>query len=251
MEISVISIFPGMFDIVTGSGINKRAIEKKALDIHLLDPRDFTEDKHRVVDDRPYGGGPGMVMKPEPLCRCIDTAIANHAGPVLYLSPQGELLTQGLVEELSSKPAMTLVAGRYEGIDERVIETRVDREISIGNYVLSGGELAAMVLIEAIARLLPGVLGNEESARQDSFSNGLLDCPHFTRPERFEGHDVPAVLLTGDHEKIRQWRFQQSLKKTIHSRPDLLEKADFGKIGLDKEQSKKLLKEFKREQKDV
>ncbi|MCY3770028.1 MAG: tRNA (guanosine(37)-N1)-methyltransferase TrmD [Gammaproteobacteria bacterium] len=250
MEISVISIFPGMFDAVAGSGVSRRAMEQGALNLHRWDPRDFTEDKHRGVDDRPYGGGPGMVMKPGPLCRCIDAATADHAGPVLYLSPQGELLTQGLVEELSSEPAITLVAGRYEGIDERVIQTRVDREISIGDYVLSGGELAAMVLIEAVTRLIPGVLGNDKSARQDSFSNGLLDCPHFTRPKQFEGHEVPAVLLTGDHEKIRQWRFQQSLKKTINSRPDLLRQADFGKTGLNKEQIK-LLKEFKLEQEDV
>ena len=226
MEINVISIFPSMFDAVVDFGITRQAIEKGLLKLNLWNPRDYTEDRHRTVDDRPYGGGPGMLMKPEPLARCIDAARDSstaHPALVVYLSPQGELLSHKLVDELADYAGLMLIAGRYEGIDERIIENRVDCEVSIGDYVLSGGEIPAMIVVDAIARLLPGVLGNDLSARQDSFSNGLLDCPHYTRPACFEGSVVPQVLLSGDHEKIRQWRLNQAIIKTSARRPDLLE----------------------------
>jgi tRNA (guanine37-N1)-methyltransferase len=192
------------------------------LSLTLWNPRDFTEDQHRTVDDRPYGGGPGMVMKAAPLASAIDAARQANDGPVIYLSPQGERLDQKLMVELADLPALILLAGRYEGIDERVVESRVDKEVSIGDYVLAGGELAAMVLIEGISRLLPGVLGNELSAQQDSFSESLLDCPHYTRPETFEGQPVPGVLTSGDHGKIKRWRLMQALGRTSERRPDLL-----------------------------
>ncbi len=248
MEINVISIFPRMFDAVVEFGMTRQAIEKGLLKLDLWNPRDYTEDAHRAVDDRPYGGGPGMLMMPAPLARCIDAAksSAAHSAPVVYLSPQGDLLNQALVAELADYASLTLIAGRYEGIDERIISSRVDREISIGNYVLAGGEMPAMVIIDTIARILPGVLGNDLSARQDSFSNGLLDCPHYTRPACFEGVNVPPVLLSGDHEKISQWRFNQALIKTSMRRPDLLEcMSDDGAT-----EQIKLLKEFQLEQQD-
>ena len=222
MEINVISIFPKMFDAIVEYGITRKAIDSGLLNLNLWDLRDYSGNRHRTVDDRPYGGGPGMLMKPEPLARCIDAATESVAGPVVYLSPQGERLDQKLVEEFVGLSGLTMLAGRYEGIDERIIETRVDRQVSVGDYVLAGGELPAMVLIEAIARLLPGVLGNDLSAGQDSFSNGLLDCPHYTRPECFEGSNVPEVLLSGDHERIRRWRLEQSIAKTGERRPDLM-----------------------------
>jgi len=211
-----------MFDAIVENGITRKAIDSGLLRLDLWDVRDYSNNRHRTVDDRPYGGGPGMLMKPEPLADCIDAATKSVAGPVVYLSPQGDRLDQSQVEEFAGLAGLTLLAGRYEGIDERVIETRVDREVSIGDYVLAGGEIPAMVLIEAIARLLPGVLGNDLSARQDSFSDGLLDCPHYTRPESFEGLSVPEVLLSGDHEKIRQWRRERSIEKTGKRRPDLM-----------------------------
>jgi len=222
MQISVITIFPRMLDAVTGHGICARAIEKGALQVRRWDPRDFTEDRHRAADDRPYGGGPGMLMKPAPLARAIDAARREADAPVVYLSPQGEPLTQALLAELAEWPRVIFLAGRYQGIDQRVIDSRVDREVSLGDYVLAGGELAAMVLIEGIARLLPGVLGNELSAQCDSFADALLDCPQYTRPEVFEGRGVPAVLLSGDHAAVRRWRMQQSLGRTRARRPDLL-----------------------------
>lgn len=216
-----------MFNAVIEFGITRQAIDKGLLKLDLWDPRNYTEDRHRAVDDRPYGGGPGMLMKPEPLARCIDVAKNSRDGPVWYLSPQGETLNQSMLEHtIGSESALTLLAGRYEGIDERVIETRVDREVSIGDYILAGGEIPAMIVIEALARLLPGVLGNELSAKQDSFSNGLLDCPHYTRPECFEGLEVPDVLLSGDHGKIRQWRMSEALIRTRDRRPDLLVDSD-------------------------
>lgn len=226
MHIDVISIFPEMFRVISGYGITRIAQEKGAMDLRVSNPREYAEGLHRAVDDRPYGGGPGMVMKAEPLARCVDQLKHSNSGPVIYLSPQGELLNQNLVEELAGSPELILLAGRYEGVDERVIETRVDREISIGDYILAGGEIAAMVLIESMSRLLPGVLGNELSAKQDSFSSGLLDCPHFTRPEVFEGRAVPEVLLSGDHERIRRWRDEQAMAKTRIRRPDLIENRD-------------------------
>ncbi len=246
MDLAVVTIFPQMFDAVAENGISARALDKGALKLKLWNPRDFTADRHRTVDDRPYGGGAGMLMSPAPLAKAIDAATAENHGPVVYLSPQGERLDQGLMAELAALPALILLAGRYEGIDERIVESRVEREISGGDYVLAGGELVAMVLIEGIARLLPGVLGNARSAAEDSFADAeaLLDCPHYTRPEVFEGRAVPEVLLSGDHGAIRRWRLMQALGRTAERRPDLL-----AGRGLDREQSD-LLKAYQAEQGD-
>ncbi len=227
LRLNVISIFPEMFDALS-YGMSGRALEKKALNLHLTNPRDFAKNRYRTIDDRPYGGGPGMVMMVEPLSAAIDAVTRvktpeHGTGPVIYLSPKGRRMTQTDVESFAVLPELTLIAGRYEGIDERVIQTRVDDEVSIGDYVLAGGEFAAMVLIEAVARLLPGVLGNDESALQDSFTSGILDYPHYTRPECFENLRVPEVLLSGDHQKIADWRQHQALKVTKERRPDLLE----------------------------
>ncbi len=238
-----------MCNSIADYGIIRQAALAGALKFDSLDPRAFTGNAHRSVDDRPYGGGPGMVMKPVPLAACIDAAKSSNPGPVVYLSPQGELLNQSMVEELATLPGLILLAGRYEGIDERIVESRVEREISIGDYVLAGGELAAMAIVEAIARLLPGVLGNQLSAKQDSFSNGLLDCPHFTRPERFEGLTVPPVLLSGDHEKIRQWRLTRALARTGERRPDLFANINLDDFRLNDEQIE-LLKAYQLEQED-
>jgi tRNA (guanine37-N1)-methyltransferase len=232
LRINVISIFPEMFDAL-GFGMSGRALEKKALDLCLTNPRDFAKNRYRTIDDRPYGGGPGMVMMAEPLSAAIDAVSGvktkgQSAGPVVYLSPKGRRMTQADVESFAALPELTLIAGRYEGIDERVIQTRVDDEVSIGDYVLAGGEFAAMALIEAVARLLPGVLGNDESAVQESFTSGILDYPHYTRPECFENLRVPEVLLSGNHKKIAAWRKQQALKVTKERRPDLLEKRSQG-----------------------
>jgi tRNA (guanine37-N1)-methyltransferase len=225
MQIDVITLFPDMLAAVTDHGITGRAVRQDLVTIDCLNPRDFTEDKHRTVDDRPYGGGPGMVMKIEPLRKAIDAARAKSGGSakVIYLSPQGRQLDQAGVEELSSRERIILIAGRYEGIDERLIDSEVDEEWSIGDYVLSGGELAAMVMIDAVVRQLPGALGHEQSAREDSFAEGLLDCPHFTRPEIYQGRPVPDVLLSGDHENIRRWRLKQALGRTWLRRRDLIE----------------------------
>lgn len=246
MWVGLISLFPDMFRAVTESGITSRAVKNGLLTLESWNPRDFAEDNYRRVDDRPYGGGPGMVMLIEPLRRSITAArsAAQARGltpKVIYLSPQGRVLDQAGVQELATAESMILLCGRYEGIDERLIQREVDAEWSIGDYVLSGGELPAMVLIDAVTRLLPGALGCEASAEEDSFSDGLLDCPHYTRPEVYEGEDVPPVLLSGDHAAIRKWRRKQSLARTLQRRPDLLEK-----VTLDKEQ-KKLLDEIRRE----
>ncbi|MFT7234836.1 MAG: tRNA (guanine37-N1)-methyltransferase [Methylophagaceae bacterium] len=224
MRIGVVSLFPQMFDAVTDFGVTGRAVKDGLLKLNYWNPRDFTQDKHRTVDDRPYGGGPGMVMKVEPLQKAIQSA-KQQLGPqtkVIALSPQGRKLDQQGLQELATKEAMVLVAGRYEGIDERLVEHEIDEEWSIGDYVLSGGELAAMVMVDGIARLLPGVLGDEESAQQDSFMAGLLDHPHYTRPEKLADMTVPSVLLGGDHKAIRQWRLKQSIGRTWLRRPDLL-----------------------------
>lgn len=225
MQISVITLFPEMLTAVTDYGITGRAIEQKLLSVQTVNPRAFTEDRHQTVDDRPYGGGPGMVMKVEPLQKAIHSARQQlgEAARVVYLSPQGRRLDQVGVESLAGHERLILIAGRYEGVDERLIETEVDEEWSIGDYVLSGGELAAMVVIDAVVRQLPGALGHEQSAQQDSFAEGLLDCPHYTRPENLAGQGVPEVLLSGDHEKIRRWRLKQALGRTWLRRPDLLE----------------------------
>lgn len=224
MRIGVVSIFPEMFRALTDSGISSRAVNNSLLQLEFWNPRDFTQDRHRTVDDRPYGGGPGMVMKPEPLSAALHEArAALPQARVAYLSPQGRVLDQAAAIELSQRPELILLAGRYEGIDERLLEQEVDEEWSIGDYVLSGGELAAMVLIDAVTRLLPGALGHEQSAEQDSFSDGLLDCPHYTRPEVYRGQAVPEVLLSGNHEAIRRWRLQQALGRTWLRRPELLD----------------------------
>ncbi|MCK9531375.1 MAG: tRNA (guanosine(37)-N1)-methyltransferase TrmD [Gammaproteobacteria bacterium] len=242
MRIDVVTLFPEMFEAVTGHGISGRAYRNGLFDFGLWNPRDFTADKHRRVDDRPYGGGPGMVMQVEPLRETIRAARGNDRDArVVYLSPQGGLLTQAKVRELAAVPRLIMVAGRYEGVDERLIESEVDEELSIGDYVLSGGELAAMVVIDAVVRLLPGALGHDQSAEQDSFSDGLLDYPHYTRPEVIDGRTVPAVLQGGNHAAIRRWRLKQALGRTWLRRPDLL-----AAVELDDEQ-RVLLQEFIRE----
>ena len=239
MKIALITLFPEMFEALTGYGISSRAVNQGLLEVSSFNPRDFTDDPHATVDDRPYGGGPGMVMTIEPLRKAISAAKDWIQGEplVVYLSPQGKVLQQTAVNQFATGQSLILIAGRYEGIDERLIELEVDQEWSIGDYVLSGGELPAMVFMDALIRQLPGALGHKESANQDSFADGILDCPHFTRPEKYQGLDVPEVLLSGNHEKIRQWRLKQSLLRTKQRRPDLLEKLE-----LDDEQ-KALLKE--------
>jgi tRNA (guanine37-N1)-methyltransferase len=223
MRFDVISLFPEMFAAMR-QGVTGRAIERGQVTLQLWNPRDYADDAHRTVDDRPYGGGPGMVMMVEPLRRAIQAArAAVPESRVLYLSPQGRSLDQDAVREMAAEPGLVLLAGRYEGVDERLIDAFVDEEWSIGDYVLSGGELPAMVLMDAVIRLLPGVLGHADSAEQDSYVDGLLDCPHYTRPEEIEGSAVPEVLTSGNHELIRRWRLQQALGRTWLRRPDLLE----------------------------
>jgi tRNA (guanine37-N1)-methyltransferase len=227
MHLAVVSLFPQMFDAITEYGVTGRAVKNGQLNIQYWNPRDFTKDKHRTVDDRPYGGGPGMVMKVAPLQQAIRAAkkTVGEQAKVIYLSPQGRQLKQSDLNQLAAnEQSVVFVAGRYEGIDERLIEQEIDEEWSIGDYVLSGGELAAMVMIDGLARLLPGVLGDDASAQQDSFMTGLLDHPHYTRPEALNDQTVPEVLLGGDHEAIRHWRLKQSLGRTWLRRPDLLEK---------------------------
>lgn len=276
MRIGIVSIFPAMFDAITAYGVTGRAVEKGLLDLQFWNPRDYTDpdDNYHSVDDRPYGGGPGMVMMVEPLRTALVQARAgvlasSEVGdaPVkpkcIYLSPQGKKLDQQGVEQIAAYQNIVLLAGRYEGVDERLIETEIDEEWSIGDYVISGGELAAMVLIDAIARLVPGVLGHEGSAQEDSFFNGLLDYPHYTRPEAFKKPDsdglgnlqdalggldrldrlkIPEVLLSGHHEKIRLWRLKQSLGRTWERRPDMLKGRSFTK------EEQALLAEYIREQ---
>jgi tRNA (guanine37-N1)-methyltransferase len=246
-QFDVITLFPEMFEAITKYGVTGRASENAIYRLNTWNPREFTEDNYRRVDDRPYGGGPGMVMLAEPLEKAIVAASARQmengadVTKVLYLSPQGRPLNQALVAELVELPALVLLAGRYEGVDERLIERQVDYEISIGDYVLSGGELAAMVLIDCLVRQMPGVLGDPESARQESFVCGLLDYPHYTRPEIYQGNVVPEVLLSGNHARIKRWRLQQSLGRTWLRRPDLLAlKIERGLTG----EEKKLLEEF-------
>ena len=243
MHFAVITLFPEMLRAVSDFGVTGRAVKNGLLEISTWNPRDYTQDKHRTVDDRPYGGGPGMVMMVPPLCAAIRDARNSRTGSskTIHLTPQGRRLDQKGVQELAGQDNLILLSGRYEGIDERVIETEIDEEWSIGDYVLSGGELAAMVLIDVIARTLPGVLGHMDSAGEDSFFNGLLEYPHYTRPESFEGKNVPEVLISGDHEKIRRWRLKQALGRTWLRRPELLEGLE-----LDNEQAQ-LLEEFKTE----
>lgn len=242
-QLDVITLFPEMFEPVLQYGVIGRAVSDELIGFRSWNPRDYTEDKHNTVDDRPYGGGPGMVMMVEPVCHAI--AEAKQAQPdakVIYLSPQGRRLEQGGVKELSNRSGMILISGRYEGIDQRIIDAEVDEEWSIGDYVLSGGELAAMVMIDSVCRTLPGVLGHEDSANEDSFVDGLLDYPHYTRPEQIAGHAVPDVLLSGHHESIRLWRLKQALGKTWQCRPDLIEAIELN------EEQKRLLQEYISEQ---
>ena len=247
LQFDVITLFPGMFDAVTESGITGRARDRGLYQLVLWNPRDFSGNSYRSVDDRPYGGGPGMVMMAPPLDRAIQAARQRQlssgvARPrVIYLSPQGRLLEQRVVAELVKETGLVMLAGRYEGVDERLIRRSVDDEVSIGDYVMSGGELAAMVVMDCMVRQLPGALGDAASAAEDSFMSGLLDCPHYTRPESYEGEDVPPVLLSGNHAEISRWRLKQALGRTWQRRPELIEKR-----GLSSEESA-LLEEFKKE----
>lgn len=246
MRVDVITLFPDMFEAIAGHGITSRAVKQGLLELRCWNPRRYTEDRHQTVDDRPFGGGPGMVMKIKPLEDALAEArqASGGAAKVIYLSPQGRPLTQQGVRELAKEEGLILIAGRYEGIDERFIEAHVDEEWSIGDYVLSGGELPAMVLIDAVTRLLPGALGHVDSAEEDSFSDGLLDCPHYTRPEVYEGKRVPLVLLSGNHEHIRRWRLMQSLGRTWERRADLLDRRSLSG------EEKKLLEEYIRQRDD-
>ena len=247
MQVAVVTLFPQMFEAIERWGITSRAMARGIVALDCINPRDFASDRHRRVDDRPYGGGPGMVMMVQPLGDAIRAARERlgEGAHTVYLSPQGRRVDQSAVEALAARERLILVCGRYEGVDERLLEREVDEELSVGDFVLSGGEIAAMMLVEAMTRLLPGALGHEESARSDSFANGLLDCPHYTRPEVVDGRQVPAVLLGGDHEAIRRWRLKQALGRTWQRRPDLL-----GKIALDEEQ-RALLEEFIGEQRET
>ena len=244
----VVTLFPPMFEAIGKYGITARALENKLYELKLWNPRDFTTDAYRTVDDRPYGGGPGMVMLAEPLEKAIKAAKSRHqeagltTSKVIHLSPQGKPLLHEDVMRLSAEQGLIILASRYEGVDERLLASQVDEEYSIGDYVLSGGELPAMVLIDAIVRQLPGALGDADSAAEDSFVNGLLDCPHYTRPEEYKDMKVPEVLLSGNHAKIRQWRLRMSLQRTRTRRPELL-----AARSLTKEESR-LLAELEQEQ---
>ena len=244
----VITIFPEMFEAVTRHGITRRALEEKRFELHTWDPRDFTTDNYRRVDDRPYGGGPGMVMLPEPLQAAIDAAKQRQrdAGVgrplVLLTSPQGERLGEALVRELANEEGLVIIAGRYEGMDERLARRSVDREVSIGDYVVSGGELPAMVVIDCIVRRLPGSLNDAQSASQDSFAAGLLDWPHYTRPEAWNEDRVPEVLLSGNHAAIARWRRKQALGRTWDRRPELVDEKTMSR------EDRQLLEEYRREQ---
>lgn len=222
MHFDVITLFPEWVETVIQQGVVGKAVDKGLLTLNCVNLRDHSTDVHKTVDDRPYGGGPGMVMKPDCLLKAIRTVKQENTGKVLYLSPQGKTLSQNVLQQLATENSLIILCGRYEGVDERVLSLEVDEEYSIGDYVLSGGELGAMVLIDGISRLLPGVLGHKDSALQDSFSEGLLDCPHYTRPDNVEGHEVPEVLKSGDHGAIARWRRKQALGVTWLKRPDLL-----------------------------
>jgi len=248
MRFDVVTIFPAMFDALSRHGITRRALEEKLFELALWDPREFTTDNYRRVDDRPYGGGPGMVMMPEPLQAAIDAAKGAQrasgvdAPKVVLMSPQGERLTESLVKKLAEEKGLVLVAGRYEGIDERLVAESVDLEVSIGDYVTSGGELPAMVLIDCLVRRLPGSLNDAESATQDSFSQGLLDWPHYTRPEEWKQGRVPDVLLSGNHAAIARWRRKQALGRTWVRRPDLVDEKSLSR------EDRQLLEEYLREE---
>jgi tRNA (guanine37-N1)-methyltransferase len=241
IRFDVVTLFPEMFAAVTKSGITSRALEAGLWSLATWNPRSFTEDNYRTVDDRPYGGGPGMVMLAQPLEKALEAARNAGGGRVFYLSPQGRKLDHRRVMELAKEKALTLLCGRYEGVDERLLRLRVDEELSIGDFVLSGGELAAMALIDAIVRQLPGALGDEHSALEESFADGLLDCPQYTRPENYAGVRVPEVLLSGHHDNIRRWRLKQALGRTWLRRPELIEARRLS------EEETRLLEEFRQE----
>ena len=243
IRFDVVTLFPEMFAAVTGSGITSRALDAGLWSLTTWNPRDFTTDNYRTVDDRPYGGGPGMVMLAEPLERTLDAARKAGGGRVVYLTPQGKKLDHRKVLEFSSEKSLILLCGRYEGVDERLLDKRVDEEVSIGDFVLSGGELAAMALMDAVVRQLPGALGDDASAVEESFADGLLDCPQYTRPETYAGAKVPEVLMSGHHENIRRWRLKQALGRTWLRRPDLLEARQLSK------EEQRLLEEFRQERK--
>ena len=249
MQLGIVTLFPEMFAAVTEHGISGRAVRSGLMNLELFNPRDYTTDKHRTVDDKPFGGGPGMLMKTKPLIASIAAArqavsqkqTIGEKARVIYLSPQGQTLKQGSIIDLAKRESMVLLCGRYQGIDNRVLENEIDEEWSLGDFVISGGELAAMTLIDAMTRFQPGALGDEGSALEDSFSNGLLHSPEYTRPQSIDGSDVPKVLLSGDHEAIRKWRLKQSLGATWLKRPDLLQA-----MSLEREQEE-LLEQFKQE----
>nr|WP_256446033.1 tRNA (guanosine(37)-N1)-methyltransferase TrmD [Hahella sp. HN01] len=240
----VITLFPEMLKSVTDFGVVGKAIKQSSIEVYSWNPRDYATDNYRTVDDRPYGGGPGMLMKVEPLEAALNAAksVAPAGSKVIYLSPQGRRINQALVRSALNVPGLILLCGRYEGIDERLIEDEVDEEWSLGDFVLSGGEIAAMAIIDSVSRLAPGVLGHNESAEQDSFENSLLDCPHYTRPEVYRDKRVPGVLLSGNHEKIRRWRLEQSLLRTLQRRPDLLEQRELS------EEEAQIIQELRRGQ---
>lgn len=255
MRVGVVTLFPEMIAAVTAVGVTSRAVKKGLLQVNCVNPREFTSDVHRTVDDRPYGGGPGMVMLPEPMLQAIAAAkrwaadaveqhesVDTQSTKVIYMSPQGQPFTQAKAQSLAKAGSVVLVAGRYEGIDERIIELAVDEEWSMGDYVLSGGELPAMTVIDAVARLIPGTLGHALSAHEDSFTDGLLDCPHYTRPEVYQGRPVPNVLLSGNHQAIRRWRLKQALGRTYLRRPELLERKSLTA------EEKRLLADYLKEQ---
>jgi len=240
MQMQVVTLFPEMVNTVAEFGVVGRAVERGIVSLGFCDPRDFTDDVHRTVDDRPYGGGPGMVMKFEPTAAALKSAraLAPAGSPVVCMTPQGRVFDQATANRYAALPGLILLSGRYEGIDERLIESEVDEELSLGDFVLSGGEIAVMAVIDAVTRLLPGVLGDDSSAAQDSFMDGLLDHPHYTRPEEIEGQRVPEVLLSGDHARIAAWRLKQALGRTFERRPDLVAKLELS------DEQQKLLDEY-------
>jgi len=244
MQMQVVTIFPEMVNTIGEYGVVGRAVEREVISLECQNPRDFTVDAHRTVDDRPYGGGPGMVLKYEPAAAAIAAAKKKlpAGSPVVCMSPQGAVFDQATAQRFAGLAGIIFLAGRYEGIDERLIESEVDEELSLGDFVISGGEIAAMAVIDAVTRLLPGVLGDETSALQDSFMEGLLDHPHYTRPEELDGRRVPEVLLSGDHARIARWRYQQALGRSFQRRPDLVEKLELN------DEQQKLLNEYLEEQ---
>jgi tRNA (guanine37-N1)-methyltransferase len=234
MDYVVLTIFPEMFETFWAHGIVRRAIDKRKINASALNIRDYAKDRHHMTDDRPYGGGSGMVMKPEPLANAIAVAERNApSAKKILLSPQGRVFTQAIAHEFASAEGLILVCGRYEGVDERICNGLIDDEISIGDYVMTGGEIAAMVIIDTVTRLIPGTLGAEDAAEKDSFSNGLLEHAHYTRPQRFAGIEVPEVLLSGNHREIEKWRLESSLMRTLIKRPDLLENTAMGETELE------------------